>query len=128
MKEKERSKVYLVELFAALVLYMGMLFGSLTLAKQMDAGPLRTVLVASPMLGFGAMIWAIARAYRRMDEFERRLMLENVAIGTLVTVGWTFTYGFLESAGYPKLSMFVIWPSIAAVWGASTCLRNWMAR
>jgi hypothetical protein len=128
MKEKERSKVYLVELFAAMVLYMAMLFGTLAIVGHLPPGPLRTAVAASPMLGFVAMTWAIVRAYGRMDEYERRLLLENMAIGAIVTMGWTFTYGFLEGVGYPKLSMFSVWTSFGGVWGAASCLRNWMAR
>lgn len=128
MKEKERSKLYLVELFAALALYMALLFGAITLAAHLAPGPLRSATAASPMLGFAAMTWAIVRAYRRMDEFERRLLLENMALAAIATMGWTFTYGFLEGIGYPKLTMFSVWTSFGGVWGAASCVRNWMAR
>ena len=28
----------------------------------------------------------------------------------------TFTYGFLETTGFPKLSMFFVWPLMGAFW------------
>jgi len=28
----------------------------------------------------------------------------------------TFSYGFLEGLGYPKLSMFTVWPTLAVLW------------
>ena len=28
----------------------------------------------------------------------------------------TFSYGFLEGLGYPKLSMFTVWPILAVLW------------
>lgn len=39
-----------------------------------------------------------------------------------------FTYGFLETAGYPRLSMFTVWPLMGGVGGALTCIRNWFDR
>ena len=45
-----------------------------------------------------------------------------MAIAAAVTAGWTFTYGFLENAGYPRLSMFIVWPVMGAVWGLLACI------
>ena len=34
-----------------------------------------------------------------------------------------FTYGVLENAGYPRLSMFWVWGIMGFTWGAHACLR-----
>ena len=39
----------------------------------------------------------------------RRFLLESVALAAAITAGLTFTYGFLETAGFPRLSMFSVW-------------------
>ena len=49
------------------------------------------------MIGFGLMGWALVRQYRRVDEFIRRLLLENTALAAGVTAVLTFSYGFLET-------------------------------
>ena len=49
--------------------------------------------------------------------------LESIAIGAAVTAALSLTYGFLESAGFPKLSMFWVWPVMGLVWGLHACLR-----
>jgi hypothetical protein len=51
-------------------------------------------------------------------------MLEDVAVAAAVTAGASLTYGFLENAGFPKLSMFVVWPVMGAVWFALACIRQ----
>jgi hypothetical protein len=56
------------------------------------------------------------------------VMLENLAVAAAVTAGASLTYGFLENAGFPKLSMFVVWPVMGAVWGVSACFREFRDR
>ena len=50
-----------------------------------------------------------------------------VTVGTIaaaITACLSITYGFLESAGFPKLSMFWVWGVMGLVWGAVACLRQ----
>ncbi|MGJ9416371.1 hypothetical protein ACHAC9_01195 [Massilia sp. CMS3.1] len=109
MHEKRIAKLYLRELFGALALYTVLLMLAITFGRPMAPGVLRTAILVSPMIGFGAAIWAIVRQVQRADEYVRRLLLENVSLGAAITAGLTFTYGFLETAGFPKLSMFIVW-------------------
>ncbi|HZX28113.1 MAG TPA: hypothetical protein VFF16_13655 [Telluria sp.] len=128
MKERDAAKLYMKELFAGLGLYMLLLVAALRLAERMPDGVLRTALLLSPMLGFALALWAIVRQFARMDEYIRRFQLENMAIAAAVTAGWTFTYGFLESAGFPRLSMFSVWPVMGAVWGGLCFIRPWIGK
>ncbi len=127
MSEKSRNAQYVKELTGALLLYAVVLVAALTFGQRMAPGPAQTALYVSPMLPFLLAVWAIVRQIRRSDEFIRKTTLEHVAIAAAVTAGWTFTYGFLENAGYPRLSMFTVWPVMGAVWGVLTmfsCLRH----
>jgi hypothetical protein len=107
--EKRVAKIYLRELLGALVLYTIILMAAIAFGRPMDEGVLRTAVLMSPMIGFGAALWAIVRQIQRVDEYVRMRLLENVALAAAITAGLTFSYGFLETAGYPKLSMFVVW-------------------
>jgi hypothetical protein len=109
MQEKRAAKIYVRELAGSIALYTVILVGAIRFGRPMEPGVLRTVVLLSPMIGFGAAIWAIARQIGRVDEYVRMRLLENVSLGAAVTAGLTFTYGFLETAGYPKLSMFTVW-------------------
>ena len=93
MKEREANRKYQVELFSAMLAYLLVLTGSIALAKPMEPGAMRTLLLLTPVIPLGLSIWAIAR------------------------------HGFLESAGFPRLSMFWVWGVMGLMWGLHSCLR-----
>jgi len=119
------NRRYQKELGFALLLYMALLVGALLLSADMQTGALRTVLLLSPMLAFALAVRAIVRLVRDTDEFLRKSMLEQLAIAAAGTAGITFTYGFLEMAGFPKLSMFMVWPLMGALWVAASVV-HWL--
>jgi hypothetical protein len=123
MKEREANRKYQVELFSAMLAYLLVLMGSIALAEPMEPGTMRTLLLVTPIIPLALSIWAIARHFKRMDEFVRLRSLESLAIAAAVTAGLSLTYGFLESAGFPKLSMFWVWGVMGLIWGAHSCLR-----
>jgi hypothetical protein len=89
---------------------------------------LRTLVLASPMIGFFLAIWTIARQVGRIDEYIRRTLLENLGIAAAITAAASFTYGFMETAGYPMISMFNVWMVMGASWGVTSIVRNWWNR
>jgi hypothetical protein len=123
MKEREGSRKYRLELGGAMVLYLAVLFVALSVGKSMEAGLLRTLVVCAPVVPVLLAVWVIARHFKRMDEFVRLRSLESLAVAAAITAGLSLTYGFLESAGYPKLSMFWVWPVMGAVWGLHSAVR-----
>ena len=112
-----KHKQYLKELTTTLVVYGVMLFGSIALLTHVDvARPWRDLIALSPMLPAATMAWVILRELRRMDELQRRIQLEALGFSFAGTAIVTFSYGFLEGLGYPKLSMFTVWPVLAVLW------------
>ena len=128
MKERDANRKYRLELFSALIAYMVVLVGSIYWAKIMDEGAARTLLLMTPVVPLMLAVWAIARHFGRMDEFVRLRSLEGLAIAAAVTAGLTFTYGFLESAGFPKVSMFWVWGVMGTTWALYTWLRCFFVR
>ncbi|HMN47174.1 MAG TPA: hypothetical protein PKE27_21530 [Povalibacter sp.] len=128
MLEQEATRKYRLELGASLAIYLGALFVSLRLAKSMDPGTLRTALLIIPVIPVMLAVWAIARHFQRMDEFMRLRSLESFAVAGAVTAGLAMTYGFLESAGFPKLSMFWVWGVMGATWMLATVWRCLVSR
>lgn len=109
MHEKRVGKAYMREMMGSLALYMVLLFAAIRWGRPMAEGVPRTLVLLSPMIGFGLALWAIARHFGRIDEYVRMRLLETIALAAAITAGLTFSYGFLETAGYPKLSMFTVW-------------------
>ncbi|TQK11451.1 hypothetical protein [Herbaspirillum sp. SJZ107] len=128
MHEKRVARAYHTELWVAIGVYIVLLVGSIRLARPMADGTLRTVLLLLPMLGFALMIRAIVRHVARIDEYQRLRMLESIGIAFAVTGALTFSYGFLETAGFPKMSMFVVWMVMCASWGVVNLVRTWSGR
>jgi hypothetical protein len=121
--EQRVARSYRVELLGALAIYIVLLVVSIRYGRPMPDGPARTAVLIAPMLGFGLAIWAMARQLARVDEYVRRVVLENIALAGAVTAAATFTYGFLETAGFPLLSMFTVWMIMGGAWLAVTMLR-----
>lgn len=128
MHQKTVNRTYLLEMGAALAVYTVMLVATIKLGRPMAEGTLRTVVLLAPLLGFFGLIWAMGRHLKRVDEYVRQFTLENIALAAALTAGLTFTYGFLETAGYEKLSMFSVWMVLCGAWGVATCVRAWMNR
>jgi hypothetical protein len=76
----------------------------------------------------GLAVWAIARQFSRMDEFVRLRSLESIAVGAAVTAACSLTYGFLEMVGFPRLSMFWVWPVMGLAWAAHGAVRSLLTR
>ncbi len=128
MHEKQVARAYRAELWIAVAVYVVLLFGSITFARPMAHGLPRTVLLLLPMAGFALMIRAIVRHVARIDEYQRLRMLESLGIAFAITGAVSFSYGFLETAGFPKLSMFTVWIVMGVSWGAVNLARKWMER
>jgi hypothetical protein len=128
MLEREAKRKYQIELAAAMVLYVLVLLASIYLGKRMEPGVLRTLVLVSPAVPMFLSVWVIARQFGRMDEFIRMRSLESLSIAAAITAGLALTYGFLESAGFPHLSMFWVWGVMGLAWGAHAGLRCVFAR
>jgi hypothetical protein len=126
--ERKAGRQYMRELWGTVAIYGAILIPSVKYGPAMDPGALKTIVLVCPMIGFFLMIWAVARQVRRMDEYQRGVMLETIAIAFAITGGVTFTYGFLENAGYPRLSMFTVWGVMGVSWMAATLFRRWVLR
>ncbi|KJZ25699.1 hypothetical protein [Tritonibacter mobilis] len=79
-------------------------------------GAIEVLLSVLPMLPALFICGVVVTGIRDMDELQRKVQFEALALAFAGTALITFTYGFLEGAGFPKLSMFVVWPLMAGLW------------
>jgi hypothetical protein len=119
---------YLAEMSAAFLLYAVVLTISLEVGPPMPKGILKTLVLVSPTLAFLLVVWAVVRQFRRMDEYVRSMALESIALAFGVTAGWVVTYGFMENAGYPRLSMFSVWMVMMSAWAIISIGRGMVGR
>lgn len=108
---------YVSLLCLGLIVYAGVLVAAqLRLAQGIDDGAIEVLLSVLPMLPALFICWVVVIGIRDMDELQRKVQFEALALAFAGTALITFTYGFLEGAGFPKLSMFVVWPLMAGLW------------
>ena len=110
------------------ILYAAVLTISLEVGPPMPKGILKTLVLVSPTLPFVLVVWAVVRMFRRLDEYGRLFALECIAIAFGVTAGWVVTYGFMENAGYPRLSMFTVWMVMMSAWVVTAAVRGIVGR
>ncbi len=111
------SRRYLVEFGTAMAAYVVVvLVSGVVVRAHPDAG-WRYVVAVTPLVPAIAAAVAVLRHVGRIDELERRIQLEALAFGALLTGLVTFTYGFVEQAGAPSLSMVYVLPLLVALWG-----------
>ncbi|AOF89426.1 putative membrane protein [Sinorhizobium sp. RAC02] len=106
---------YIVEFGAGMAAYAVVLSISVLFVNQLE-GFWKTALSLAPMVPALAVAVSIMRQIRRIDELQRQIQLEALSLAFGGTALISFSYGFLENAGYPKLSMFVVWPLMAILW------------
>ncbi len=108
---------YSLELGLALLTYACVLVSSIFLLKHSaPVAPWREIVALSPMIPGMFVIWAVLRQLRRLDELQCRIQMEAIAFAFIGTAFLTFGYGFLEGLGYPRMSLFVVWPTMAVLW------------
>jgi len=116
MSHQDKMKRYYIEMGSAMALYAFMLSGAVALYPAVSNPAMKVTLAICPALPFALALWAMIRHLGRVDEYLRRRLTENVAISAMVTAFWTFTYGFLEGVGFPRISMFWVWGAMGASW------------
>jgi hypothetical protein len=108
---------YAVELLAGLLAY-GLILPLIFFALRYGwvGEEWKVPLLLLPMVPIFMVAWVILRQIRRLDEFQRKTQLEVLAFAFAGTALLSLSYGFLEIAGLPKLSMFYVWPVMSALW------------
>jgi hypothetical protein len=102
---------------AAMVLYAILLFASILLLRVVEPIWARAALAVLPVIPVVYGLSAIGDSIRAMDEFQQRVQLEAAVFSLVGTALITFTYGFLENAGFPTIGVIWVLPLIAVLWG-----------
>ena len=79
--------------------------------------PWRVLVALAPVIPMIFGLLAFVRFFSKMDELQRRIQLEAFAFAFGGTAIVSFTYGFLENAGFPALSWIWVFPLMMALWG-----------
>jgi hypothetical protein len=117
-KSESVSKTYRREYLTAMVIYAVMLLASALLMKYGPSSVWWSIpLALVPMIPLLLALRAFLRFFHHIDELQRRIQLEALALSFGVTCLVTWGYGLLGYAGLPALSLIWVPPFMMTLWG-----------
>lgn len=88
----------------------------------------RALVALAPVVPVVFALLAFLRFLARMDELQQRIQLQALGFSFGTTAILTFSYGFLELAGFPLISWIWILPLMIVLWGLGSALAAWRYR
>ena len=126
MNQKQAMRRYMREFFLAMGIYVVFLLTSVTLLNKYDfARGWQIVISLAPALPVVFVMIAIMRLLVDSDELQQRVNLMATTFAAVLTGLITFSYGFLENVGFPKLPTFAIFPMLFVFWGIGLSYFRW---
>ena len=123
-KAKRASLAYMRDMAICAVVYVGVVFGAVTLIRHMPFSLpqwLVVIVALTPLIPALMMVRTYMTYLRSMDELGRRIQTEAWLISAAIVGLGTFTYSFLEEwAHFPRLDLVWIFPALIFFWGAAT--------
>jgi hypothetical protein len=117
------SKAYTREFLTAMITYAVVLLVSGSLLKH---GPSEAwwyiPLALTPIIPILFALRAFLRFFQRIDELQRRIQLEALALSFGATCVVTFSYSVLEYAGFPALNWIWVPTFMMTFWGIGTVI------
>lgn len=99
--DRARSRAYHRDFWPGMVGYVVVLTAVLLWGHLDGSSPWRYVWAVLPVLPALAVVRAVARHLRRLDDYQRLLALESLAVGFGVAMAAALTMGFVGIAGLP---------------------------
>jgi hypothetical protein len=115
------SKTYTREFLTAMIAYAVVLIVSVSLLQHVPSDAWwRIPLALTPIIPIFFALRAFLRFFHRIDELQKRIQLEAIALSFGVTCVVTFGYGVLEYAGFPALNWTWVPTFMMVFWGIGT--------
>lgn len=100
---KQRAKL-IRPLLVPLVLYLGLLTVAVIWAPKMETSPWRFVVALLPIIPGLFLALGVVRMTGKIDEMERRIVLEAVAFSFTLTLILLLSFALLGMVGVPQPS------------------------
>lgn len=114
-----------VKEFGVLMLvYLIVLALSMAFVKAYPGSTWRFVVVLAPVVPAFFFVLAIVRHVRRLDELQRRIQLEALALAFPSSALATFSYGLLQRVGLPPLNWTWVWLVMTGFWLLGTVVAT----
>jgi Na+/proline symporter len=111
---------YLREFTLAIVAYIAILAASVYGLNHGIEGFAKYLVAVVPAVPLVGIFIAGVRWLQATDEFQRQTTVTALAIAGGLTALICVTYGFLENAGLPKMSIWISYLIFMSIWGIAT--------
>jgi hypothetical protein len=122
------ARTYLIQFLSAMGAYVVLMLLSIYLLQRNPEAGWRGLVAVLPAIPATLVVLAVVRFVERMDELQRRIQLVAAGFAAGATAVLTFTWGLLENAGFPRLSMLWVFPLMCALWGIGAAVATYRYR
>ena len=113
------KRQYKIRFWAAMIVYLTVIY-PISSAVGHTSGPWKIALALTPLIPIVAIFIFAIQMIRGIDELERQILIEALAIAAGVTALLAVTYGFLEVAHLPRPSAWFTYGIVMLAWGIAT--------
>ena len=120
------GRTYLAQFIGTMTAYVIVLLVSVFILRSYpdpDA-PWRVPVALLPVVPALFLILAFVGYMRGMDELQRQIQLEALALSFGGTAVLTFGYGFLQGVGFPQLNWTFVFPLMVGLWGIGVAMAG----
>ena len=116
------------DMILGLIVYGALLVPCMLIIDANPDASWRYAVAPLPMIPAALMVVAYVRYFRTADELQQRIGLESLAFAFGGTFLVTFTYGFFDFAGLPRISWWFVWPVMGTLWiiGGFLARKRWL--
>lgn len=111
---------YTLRFWVAMAAYAIVVFASVHWLNQGVSGRWRVVVALTPLVPIAVVFASFVDFMQNIDELERQIHLEALAIAAGVTALLAVTYGFLEVAHLPRPSAWFTYSVVMLAWLIAT--------
>ncbi len=115
-------------LIISAVLYFSVLLIALALLRDEPARSLSVLLAVAPSIPGLFFVYTIGTAIASLDELQRRIQVEAIAIGFAITAIVTLSYGLLGLADVPQPNLLFVSLIMVFSWGIGKLWTMWKYR
>jgi hypothetical protein len=110
------NRRYAVRLAVSLLAYAVILLVSVIAIHRGLPPALKVFFALVPLVPIGFVFAAIVRYMGSVDELQRRIHIESLALAAGITALLAVTYGFLETVGLPHISAWYAYATVMVAW------------
>jgi len=117
MIERIKARAKLIRpLLVPLVLYLGFLVISFNWVEAHPNSPWRYPMALLPMIPGVWIAVGVVRAIQKLDEMERLILLEGMAVSFMGTIILTLSLGLLQTVGFMSVNAIYIGFFMLVLW------------